>query len=145
MARIFVSSCRIDGFHAAALIKRLRDESFTVLHSPRNPADGEDHRWRDWYEHGCRAELEMADIFVTVISRAWNCSTWMAHEVGETSRLVKAGKIRCVYFWNPERIKVEACGIVEHLNEPLPDNLDDLILALRAESNKDYGSDSGAI
>ena len=145
MARVFVSSCRINGHHAAALIERLRGEAFTALHSPHNPADGEDHRWRDWYKRGCRAELETADIFITVISRAWDCSTWMAHECDEASRLAEAGKIRGFYFWNPELIKVEARGMLKYLKEPLPDGLDDLILALRGQLDKDAGSEGSAI
>lgn len=131
MARIFVSSCRVDGQHAAALIERLRGESFGVSHSPRNPSDGEDRRWLDWYKGGCRAELEGADIFVTVISRAWDCSTWMAHECGEASELAGEGRLRGVYFWNPEGIEVEARGMVEYLKERLPDDLDELISPLR--------------
>ena len=133
MPRIFVSSCRIDGPHAAALIERLRGESFAVSHSPRNPSDGRDERWIDWYASGCRVELEEADIFVSVISPAWDCSTWMAHECIEASRLAGNGKLRKVYFWNPESIKVEAVGMVKYLKERLPDDLDELILALRAK------------
>lgn len=131
MARIFVLSCRIDEHHAAALIERLRGKSFAVLHSPRNPSDGEDSRWHDWYKRGCRAELEMANIFVTVISRDWDCSTWMAHECDEASRLAEAGKMRGLYYWNPERFKAEARGMVKYLKEPLPDDLEELISALK--------------
>jgi hypothetical protein len=145
MVRIFVSSCRIDGHHAAALIERLRGESFTVLHSPRNPSDGKDHRWRDWYKRGCMAELETADIFITVISRAWDCSTWMAHECDEAAKLAEEGKIRGAYFWNPEQIKVEARAMVRYLKEALPDGLDELVLALREKSDQDARSDGGAI
>ena len=133
MQRIFVSSCRIDGPYAAALIERLRGESFAVSHSPRNPSDGRDERWIGWYARGCRDALEEVDIFVTVISRAWDCSTWMAHECIEASRLAASGRIRRVYFWNPESIKVEAAGMLKYLKERLPDELDELILALRAE------------
>jgi hypothetical protein len=82
----------------------------------------------------------MVDIFVTVISRAWDCSTWMAHECDEASRLAEAGKIQGMYFWNPERIKVEARGMVKYLKEPLPDSLDDLILTLREKLDKDSGA-----
>ncbi len=131
MTRIFVSSCRIDGPHAAALVARLRGEAFAVLHSPRNPSDGRDGRWVDWYRRGCRAELETADIFIAVISRPWDCSTWMAHECDEALRLAEAGRLRGMFYWNPERIAVEARGMLKYLKEPLPDDLDELARALK--------------
>lgn len=131
MKRIFVSSCRIDEPQTAALIERLYTESFSVLHSPRNPLDGEDARWRDWYKSGCKAEMERASAFIAVISSGWGCSTWMAHECDEASKQMEAGKIRRMYFWNPEQIQMKAAGMFPYLMERLPDDLDQLISMLR--------------
>ena len=131
MPHVFVSACRIDEAHAAALIERLRAESFSVSHSPRNPSDGEDVRWRNWYESGCRVELERADVFISVIGPAWDCSTWMAHECEEALRLEEAGRIRGMYFWNPWRVEVKAAGMMAYLRERLPDNLGELIRSLK--------------
>ncbi len=131
MTQIFVSSCRIDESRTAALIERLRNESFSVLHSPRNPLDGEDARWHDWYERGCKADLDRASIFIAVISSGWDCSTWMAHECDEALKRVGSGKIRRMYFWNPEQMEVKAAGMIPYLKECLPDELDQLISTLR--------------
>jgi hypothetical protein len=83
MTPIFVSSCRIDEPHTTALVSRLRHESFSVLHSPRNPLDGADARWHDWYASGCKAALDRASIFIAIINFGWDSSTWMAHECDE--------------------------------------------------------------
>ena len=133
MTRIFVSSCRIDDPLAAALIERLRSESFSVLHSPRHPSGGEDVRWRDWYNNGCRTELEGAGIFIAVISPAWDSSTWMAHECSEALKQMGVGRIQRMYYWNPERMDVKAAGMAVYLKERLPDDLDSLIGALRGK------------
>src|SRR5947209_16595726 len=133
MKRVFVSSCRIDAPNAAAFISRLRSEDFFVMHSPRNPSDGKDERWRTWYDKGCREEMEQVEIFITVISYAWDCSTWMASEGHEALKLMAAGKLRKMYFYDPEHIEVKAKSMVLYMKEPLPDNLDEVIRVLKEE------------
>jgi len=133
MTHIFVSSCRIDDPHATALIERLRSESFIVLHSPRNPSDGDDARWRNWYESGCKAEMGRANIFISVVTAAWDCSTWMAHECLEALKQAGADQIRGMYFWNPGRVEVTAGVVTAYLKKRLPDDLDELISVLRGK------------
>ena len=103
------------------------------MHSPRNPSDGEDDRWRNWYDKSCREEMEQAEIFITVISSGWDCSTWMGIEGHEALKLMEAGKIRKMYFYNPEHIEVKAEGMVPYMKEELPDNLDEVVRILKEE------------
>ncbi|MBA2646541.1 MAG: toll/interleukin-1 receptor domain-containing protein [Pyrinomonadaceae bacterium] len=138
MSVIFISSCRIDAPPAASLVNRLREESFYVIHSPRNPSDGGDARRRNWYEKRCRDEMEQANIFIAVISQEWNCSTWMAHEAHEALELIGAGKIQGLYFWNPDRVEVRAPGMSPYLKERLPDDLNELVRVL-SENKSDKG------
>jgi hypothetical protein len=133
MSLIFISSCRIDAPPATFLVDRLREESFTVMHSPRNPSDGEDARWRNWYKKGFRDVIERASIFISVITHEWNCSTWMAHEAHEALELIGARKIQGLYFWNPDRIEVRASGMSLYLKERLPDDLNELVRVLKAK------------
>lgn len=135
MKRVFVSSCRIDAPNAATLIGRLRAEDFFIMHSPRNPSDGRDERWRTWYDKGCRDEMEKAEIFITVISYAWDCSTWMASEGYEALKLMAAGNLRKMYYYNPEHIEVKAKGMIPFMKERLPDNLDEVIRVLKEEAS----------
>jgi hypothetical protein len=46
---------------------------------------------------------------------------------------VESGKIRRMYFWNPEQIEVKAVGMVAYLKERLPDDLDQLVWTLRED------------
>jgi hypothetical protein len=133
MATIFVSSCRVDASYTAALVARLRDEAFSIRHSPRNLSDGEDARWRGWYESGCREEMQQASIFVTVISYAWDCSTWMQIEGYEALTLMEESKIRKMFFWNPELIQIDAARMPPFLKERLPHDLDELVRVLKTE------------
>jgi hypothetical protein len=75
--------------------------------------------------------LEKASIFIAVIDPAWDSSTWMAHEANEATRLLGAGRMRKMYYWNPEHVQVKAAGMAPYLKERLPDNKDVLISTLR--------------
>ena len=46
--KVFVSSQAVDNEAAASLIRVLRGAGVDVEHSPRNPMDGPDARWRGW-------------------------------------------------------------------------------------------------
>jgi hypothetical protein len=72
---IFVSSQSVDAPQAASLIEGLRRARVSIEHSPRNPMDGDDPRWRDWYELGLPAAVERCELFVAVIDRGWDCSS----------------------------------------------------------------------
>jgi hypothetical protein len=121
MTVVFVSSCEIDGAQADALIRFLREASFEVVHSPRKTSV----QWGKWYESDCRETIKRAAVFVAVINQAWDSSTWMMHELNEASRLLESGKLRKLYFWNPDGIEMRAGQ--RHLKERLPDNLNELV------------------
>ena len=127
---VFVSSERVDDSHVMGLISRLRQEGYTVSHSPRNPADGEDPRWRAWYESGCRAEVAQADVFLIGVTRGWDCSTWMCHEA-EEARL--SGRIRRRCYYNPAHIAVKENMAWSYLNERLPDDLGEAVASLKKD------------
>ncbi|HLL14149.1 MAG TPA: toll/interleukin-1 receptor domain-containing protein [Pyrinomonadaceae bacterium] len=128
MTQVFISSCDIEAPHASSLVECLREAGFRVTHSPGSPSS---ERWRDWYARNCRDELEKASIFIAVIDPAWDSSTWMAHEANEAMKLLEAGRIRKMYYWNPEQVQVKAAGMAPYLKDRLPDNKDVLISTLR--------------
>ena len=82
---ILVSSQSVDAAQAASLIAGLRRAHVDANHSPRNPMDGDDPRWRDWYDAGLPAAVGRSDLFVIVIDRGWNSSSWMASEADTAS------------------------------------------------------------
>jgi hypothetical protein len=131
--RLFVSSENVDRPPACTLIERLRQEGWTVEHSPRNPAKGEDPRWRDWYDHGCREAVDQADVFIAVVTRMWECSTWMAHESWVAMQQPEQRHVPRCYYWNPEGIPVQARGLLPYLRERLPDDLESMVSVLRGE------------
>jgi hypothetical protein len=116
---IFLSSRAADAPLAAALIDGLRRVNVKVEHSPRNPKDGEDPRWGDWYKVGLPAALGRSHLFVAVIDRGWDSSTWMAIEADTAT---KTGLP--MFFWNPEGVRVTARGMVPYLREEIPTTLD---------------------
>jgi hypothetical protein len=58
-------------------------------------------------------------VFVAVIDRGWDSSTWMAQEADLASR-----KGLPLLYWNPDRLVVKASGMVPYLREALPPALD---------------------
>ena len=119
---IFVSSQSVDGARAASLIERLRLAKVTIEHSPRNPIDGDDPRWRGWYEVGLPAAVERCKLFVAVIDPGWESSTWMACEAEVAT---KKGRPLC--YWNPDGVKVAAGGMVPYLREELPPSINEAV------------------
>lgn len=120
---VFVSSQRVDASFVQALIQHLRYAGFAVDHSPRNPLDGEDSRWNEWYETGLPTAVSAADCFVIVIDYGWDSATWMGIEA-DLARLSNLP----MYFWNPQGIEGIARGMLSYLKTELPA---DLTLAVR--------------
>jgi hypothetical protein len=128
MTSIFVSSEHIEDAHVAELIGRLRQEGFTVSHSPRN---SDDPRWQKWYESGCREEVGRVDVFIIGITPGWDASTWMCHE-SEEARLSVRIRRRC--YHNPANIPVRSQNMArQFLHERLPDDLGSAIAALKKD------------
>jgi hypothetical protein len=49
--------------------------------SPLNPLLGDDPRWSDWYDRGSIDAIANADYFVAVVTKGYDSSTWMGHEL----------------------------------------------------------------
>lgn len=128
--RIFVSSENVDQPPARLLVERLRQEGWAVDHSPRNPAEGPDPRWRGWYDHGCGEALRRADVFITVVTPTWE-STWMAHEAWLAMHGPDQPHVPRCYYWNPGGTVVHAAGLLPYLRERLPDELEAAVAVLR--------------
>jgi len=122
--RVFVSSQVIDRWPARDLIAALRVAGAEVEHSPSNPLDREDVRWKDWYRSELGAGVERCDAFVIVVEPGWDSSTWMAVEAEAG---VKRGR---AFFWNPDGIVVKAAGMMGHLQIELARRLDDAVAQL---------------
>ena len=127
---VFVSSQRIDEPHTAALIDKLREAGFRVSHSPKNPSDGHDERWTNWYHKGLINDLDETIVFIAAIDMGWDSATWMAIESDEARRRLTGGQIRQMYYYNPLHIAVKAKGMLPYLKEQLPDDLDSVIETL---------------
>lgn len=131
MKTVFVSCERIDEPVVIELIKKLK-KFFVVLHSPRNPLDGEDFKWNDWYQTGLNGALAKSDIFLIAVTNGWDSATWMAIESHEALRLFKNSQICKTVFWNPLNIKLQSSGTAEmYLREQILGNIDEVIEKLK--------------
>lgn len=117
--KVFVSSEDIDSRFVKSMIEELRCHSFVVSHSPRK---NNDTHWGNWYEQGLDEELKQVEIFIAVITKSWELSTWMAHEINAAYQLLNDGKIKKVFFWNPENIEVKSLGMIDYLKNELPED-----------------------
>lgn len=122
---VFVSSQRIDSVNAQRLLERLMAAELPVVHSPRNPIDGDDPRWRGWYQDGLPKAIAAADCFLVVVDAGWDSSTWM----GEEAHMAEKSGLP-IYFWNPERVHVK--GMLRYLQRQLPDDPTDAVRKLIA-------------
>jgi hypothetical protein len=130
---IFVSSQAVDEAPATMLVAELLRAGLVVEHSPRN----EDAAWSEWYGGGLSAAVARCSVFVAVIDRGWDSSTWMAIEADEAVQKLGSARIRS-FFWNPERLKVTAKGMLPYLKEELPRELSEVIAQLkRADAGTD--------
>ena len=113
------------------LISELKQNGFRTSHSPRNPLDGDDSRWHDWYEKGLDEAIKESQSFVIVVDRGWDSSTWMAIEADQALRKAKAsGGYYLMVYWNPNNIEVKAKGMLGYLKDRLPNEVDKAIEAL---------------
>jgi hypothetical protein len=127
---VFVSSQAIDEAPAAELIASLRAAGLSVEHSPKSPAHGEGSSWTDWYQSGLRSALGRCSIFVAVVDRGWDSSTWMAIEAEEAVQKLGPARIRS-FYWNPEARVITAKGMLPYLNEELSREVSEAVLQLR--------------
>jgi hypothetical protein len=130
--RIFVSSENVDRPPANALIARLRQEGWYVDHSPRNPAEGQDSRWPNWYREGLPAALDQTDIFIIALNHVWDSSSWMAEEAFCAMAQPNRQPVPHVFYWNPSGVEVTVQGVKPYLRERLPNALEAVVDRLRA-------------
>jgi len=78
---IFVSTENTADARVVRVIDLLKAAGHTVTTSPINPAIGDDPRWKDWYENGCRTAIDSNDVFLAVVTEGYDSSTWMAIEL----------------------------------------------------------------
>ena len=130
MKNIFVSAYSIDKPPASTLIAALRLKGIAVEHSPRNPDDRADLKWKDWYNSGLAEALKRSDRFVVVIDEAWDSSSWMAEECHQAINSKNASRTKKTYYWNPYNVKVLAIGMAPYLKTELPAELSKAVKAL---------------
>ena len=128
--RVFVSSQVVDRWPARALIAALRQAGVEVEHSPRNPLDGEDPRWKNWYSETLGAVVDGCDAFVIVLEPGWDSSAWMAIEA-ETGLTPGRKTERKAFVWNPDGVTVKAAGMTGYLRAELPRELEAAVARLR--------------
>lgn len=131
--RVFLSSHAIDSENAQALVRAIRAADIEVEHSPRNPIDGHGPIWSDWYSSGLPNAVGKCDLFIVVVDRGWDSSTWMGIEA-EAWRTRWAGLMPRAYFWNPESITVSN-GMACYLKEVLPRELGMAVKQIAAQQN----------
>ena len=124
---IFISSQDVDNDPAKSLIERLRQEGFSVEHSPRNPLERNDSRWKNWYEEGLRSTLDKSEVFVSVIDGGWDSSSWMAEEAHQAMDAPGARPVPYAFFWNPLSIEIRAEGTFTYLRKELPKDLNEFV------------------
>ncbi len=113
------------------LISHLIEKEFRTNHSPRNPLDGDDNPWDDWYEKGLEEAINESQSFVIVVDQGWDSSTWMSIEADQALRKADtSGDNYLMAYWNPNDIEVKAKGVLGYLIDKLPNEPDKAIEAL---------------
>ncbi|MEL7358538.1 MAG: hypothetical protein AAFN40_18515 [Cyanobacteria bacterium J06560_6] len=128
--RIFLSTQSIDSSPAADLFSALRATDCIVEHSPRNPSDGYDERWPDWYEKGLTQTLKSVDRFIIVVDKGWDSSTWMGIEAEAA-----IAQDLSLEFWNPQDCEI-APGMITYLRRRLPNELTYLVTTLQDKESE---------
>lgn len=72
--------------------------------------------------------LARCDLFVIVVDKGWDFSTWMGSEADLAQRQI----CDTCLFWNPTN--VAARGMLQYLREELPPQLDQAIVAIVGRS-----------
>jgi len=131
MKSIFISCQSIDSPEPQMLISELKERGFRMNHSPRNPLDGDDRRWADWYQRGLQEAIKESQSFVIIVDRGWDSSTWMGIEADEGLRKARAsGGNYVMAYWNPNNIEVKAKGMLGYLKDRLPNKVNEAVEAL---------------
>ncbi|BDI30161.1 hypothetical protein CCAX7_22120 [Capsulimonas corticalis] len=139
---IFVSSERVNEEHVALLIHRLRSEDFHVMHSPRNPLDGKDPRWADWYNwddlDASRLEIEIgqADMFIVGVTAGWDSSTWMMMELSAAVKRRECGELHELLYYTPIMDTPTIPMARRYLTDRLPDDVDAALEAVQSRFAK---------
>ena len=135
--KVFVSTCEIDRPQAVALIESLRAHGFSVTHT----TGFDPHLWNGGrYSGECAPALAGVDVFIAVITECWKYSTLMKAEAIDAANCCDHGGIQRMCYFNPGGFDVTDTELllagrepIPLLRERLPDDLDNLIRALKEE------------
>ena len=131
--RVFISSQAIDDENAQEFVHAIRAEGIAVEHSPRNPIHGQDPRWTEWYSSGLATTVANCDLFVVVVDKGWDSSTWMGIEMAAW-KARWAGQLPQAFYWNPQSILV-CDGMSHYLKEELPKELGAAVRKISMQRN----------
>ena len=81
----------------------------------------------DWYESGLAAALDGADVFICVVSPAWDSSTWMAEEAEQALRRYRSGQLKQYFSYKSQGVLVRPGGMTRYLINALPDKVSDAV------------------
>ncbi len=128
--RVFISSENVDEYPAYVLIERLIHEGWEVEHSPRNSDVEHDEGRDDWYEKELSLSVSRADVFIIVLNKRWDSSTWMGRESNAAKLLMDYNDKPDMFYWNPSGVTNITREMKIYLKQRLPNDLDDAILTL---------------
>lgn len=136
----FVSSTTVLRPPASELIAALRAAGHQVDHSPRGP---DDPRWPDWYQSGSQLAIAACETFIIVLDRAWDSSTWMAHEADLGTARVAGRLARWCTVFDPDGLRLAARAVPHYEGLELPADLNQAVAMLTCSSCAAFGRDLG--
>ncbi len=128
----FINCERIDDLFVERLINNLKLEGFMVSTSPKNPIDGEDIRWNNWYNFGIDEALQNIDVFISIITDSWSSSTWMAIECDTAEKYFLQNSIKNMYYIDLRTSKYMPKGMEQYLKTELPKNFNEILKIIKA-------------
>lgn len=117
---IFISCERVDDDYPSKLIAYLKAKGYTVRHSPKNPVDGKDDKWENWYSFGLNDCLENSNYFIIIVTDSWDSSSWMGQEAA-SGKLLYNNKVISKYMYIDLRSNINIpLGMATFLENKIP-------------------------
>lgn len=91
---VFISTDNFGNVSIQEILNSLMEQNLIVNTSPKNPVNGYDAKWVDWYSKGLQLALVSTDVFIIILTDSWESSTWMAEEAHRAEELFTKGKIK---------------------------------------------------
>jgi len=101
-----------------------------VEHSPIDSPEFYDPRWPSWYAEGLQSTLRRCQLFVIVLEKYWDSSTWMAEEANFAMTMPQVVQPLPSFFWNPTKTPMTAHGMRGYLKTELPVGIYDAVKVL---------------